>query len=101
LICGINMTAQTNFCGNFIKPVTVSAAIGNSNTPYKFSDRFGNLYTPDELRIYKNPNILSLRNTYEEGIFILTFQDEEKDNNRGFDHPAGVYILKVTAKDGQ
>jgi hypothetical protein len=81
------MTAQTNFCGNFTKPVTVSAAIGNSNTPYKFSDCFGNLYTPDELRIYKNPNILSLRNTYEEGIFILTFQDEEKDNNIGFDHP--------------
>ncbi len=81
------MDAQSNFCENFTKPITVSSAIGNDNMPFRYYDRFGNIYTPDELRIYKNPNIISVRNAYEEGIFILTFQDEEKDNNRGFDDP--------------
>jgi hypothetical protein len=82
-----SMNAQTNFCGSFTKPITVSPGIGNDYIPSKLYDRFGNIYTSNELKIYKNPNILSIRNAYEEGIFILTFQDEEKDNNIGFDDP--------------
>ncbi len=80
------MNAQTNFCGHISKPVTVSESLGNENTPFKIYDAFGNIYTVDEVRIYKNPNLLSLRNAFEEGIFILTFEDVERVNGKGFDH---------------
>jgi Secretion system C-terminal sorting domain len=87
LIGVTKLTAQTSFCGSITKPVTVSQALGNANTILKLSDRFGNLYTPEELRIYKNPNTLSVRSPYVDGIFILTFQDIERQNGRGFNDP--------------